>query len=247
MTQDQFTDAVMEQLFVRGLTCPLRATVAILVGSDWQTLGPLTDPAAYIETLSPFPGLITQAMMLGKPASAAGARDQWMAVHEAAHAIVVVKAGIGLRGVRFYGDGFPGETGFEEPDWWESTDEDMLQSLVRISVAANVAEFMKGFQPEGGYPSQFFDDRDPAQPGHYPSDVIGAWDRAARLATVRFEKEGKEPTIIELRAPKRAIIAQAEAEADDILRANAEALDRLARELLRGPMTGAAVRAIVGG
>jgi hypothetical protein len=108
-----------------------------------------------------------------------------------------------------------------------------------------MAELMHGHKPDGGYPSRFFDDKDPAQPGHYPSDVIGAWDRAGRLATIRFEKEGREPTTLELRAPKRAIIEQAEAEAEQILLANPEALDRLARELLRGPMTGAAVRAIV--
>jgi hypothetical protein len=47
-------------------------------------------------------------------------------------------------------------------------------------------------------------------------------------------------------APKRAIIEQAEAEAGEILRENSEAMSRLAEELRRGPMTGAAVRAIVG-
>jgi hypothetical protein len=121
-------------------------------------------------------------------------------------------------------------------------------TLVRLDVAGTIGELLRGYEPNGGYVSRFFDDKDPAQPGHYPSDVIAAWQQhAAHLATVRFEKEGKKPTIIELRAPKRAIIAQAEAEAEQTLRANAEALDRLARELRRGSMTGAAVRAIVAG
>ena len=51
-------------------------------------------------------------------------------------------------------------------------------------------------------------------------------------------------------SPSRRITAlrtPAEAEAGEILPANAEALDRLAQELRRGPMTGTAVRAIVGG
>jgi len=246
MTQDQFTDAVMEQIFVRGFVCPPRATVATFVGTDWQRYGPLTDPTAFIESLSRVPGLINQATMLGFPASAAGAREEWLAIHEAAHAIVVLKAGIALRGVRYYGDGFPGETGFEETGWQTSSDEALLQSLVRISVAANIAELMHGHEPEGGYVSQFFDERDPAQPGQYPSDVTTAWEVAKDLAIVRFEKEGIEPTILGLRAPKRAIIAQAEAEAGEILREYSDALDRLAQELRRGPMTGAVVRAIVG-
>ncbi len=245
MKQDQFTDSVMEQLFVRGFVCPPRATVAIFVGTDWQRFGPLTDPAACIESLSRIPGLINQATMLGVPASAAGAREEWLAIHEAAHAIVVLEAGITLRGVRYYGDGFPGETGFEETGWQTSNDEALLQSLVRISVAANIAEIMHGHEPAGGYPSQFFDNRDPAQPGQYPSDVTTAWDVAKDLAIVRFEKAGIKPTILGLRAPKRAIIAQAEVEAEQILREKSRALDRLARELRRGPMTGAAVRAIV--
>jgi len=242
MTQDQFTDAVMETLFVRGFVCPPRATVAIFVGTDWQRFGPLTDPAACIESLSRVPNLIRQATMLGLPASASGARDDWIAVHEAAHAIVVIKAGITLRGVRYYGDGCPGETGFEETGWQESDDADLLQSLVRISVAANIGGLMHGHEPEGGLPSRFFDERNPAERGHYPSDIIGAWEAAKHLAIVRFEKAGKEPKLIELRDPKRAIIAQAEAEAGQILRENFEALNRLAEELRRGPMTGAAAR-----
>jgi hypothetical protein len=205
MTSEQFTDAVMETLFVRGFVCPPRATVAIFVSTDWQRSGPLTDPAVVIDNMSRVPDLIRQATMMGLPASAAGARDQWIGVHEAAHAIVVLKAGLALRGVRYYGDGFPGETGFEETDWQMSTDEKLLQSLVRISVAANVGELMNGFEPEGGLPSRFFDERNPTEPGQYPSDIIGAWECARHLAIVRFEKEGVEPTVLGLRAPKRAI------------------------------------------
>jgi hypothetical protein len=246
MTQDQFTDAVMEELFVRGFVCPPRAAVAIFVRTDWQRFGPLTDPTDCIESLSRVPDLLSQATMLGLPASASGAREEWLAIHEAAHAIVVLKAGITLRGVRYYGDGFPGETGFEETGWQTSNDEALLQSAVRISVAANIAELMHGLEPEGGYVSQFFDERDPAEPGQYPSDVVAAWEVAKDLAIVRFVKAGIEPTILGLRAPKRAIIEQAEAEAGEILRENVDALSRLAQELRRGPKTGAAVRAIVG-
>jgi len=206
-------------------------------------LGPLTDPGAFAANSVPLLPKATDPMM-GTPASTAGARDEWLAIHEAAHAIVVIKAGIALRGVRFYGNGFPGETGFEETGWQESTDEDLLQSLIRISVAANIAELMHGHEPEGGYPSWFFDDRDPAERCICPSDVIGAWEGAKRLATVRFEKVGKEATLVELRPAKRAIIERAEA--GEIVRENMGTLGRLAQELRRGPMSGAAVREIVG-
>jgi hypothetical protein len=245
MTQEQFNDAVMEQLFLRGFVCPARATVAVFAGTAWQRHGQSAEPAAVIDNMAHVPGLIKQAMLLGKPASQSGACDQWIAVHEAGHAITVLKAGITLWGVRYYGDGFPGETGFAETGWQTSHDETLLHSLVRISVAANMAEMMHGHEPEGGYPSRFFDERDPAQPGQYPSDVTTAWEIAKDLAIVRFEKNGIEPTILGLRAPKRAIIARAEAEAEQILRENSDALSRLAKELRRGPMTGAAVRAIV--
>jgi hypothetical protein len=181
MTEDQFTDVVMEQLFVRGFICPPRATVAVFAWTEWQRHGQSPEPAAVIDDMVRVPGLMKQAMLLGKPASQSGACDQWIAVHEAGHAIVVLKAGITLWGVRYYGDGFPGETGFEETGWQRSTDEELLQSLVRISVTANIAEMMHGHEPEGGYPSRFFDERDPAQPGQYPSDVITAWEIAKDL------------------------------------------------------------------
>ena len=61
--------------------------------------------------------------------------------------------------------------------------------------------------------------------------MIAAWEHATRLAMLRFEKAGKEFTLVELRAAKRAIISQAEAEAGEILWANADVLDRLAEEL----------------
>jgi hypothetical protein len=183
----------------------------------------------------------------GTPLSSAGAGEKWIAVHEAAHAIVAIKAGIGIRGIRFYGDGFSAEMGIEEPDWQESTDEEMLRGLVRVDVAANIAEMMRGYEPKGGYPSRFFDDKDPTVRCPCPTDVIAAWEHANRLATVRFEKEGKEAAVVEMRAARRAIIKQAEAEAGQILQENSESLDGLSRELRRGAMTGTAVRAIVEG
>ena len=68
-----------------------------------------------------------------------------------------LKAGIGIRGIRYYGEGLAAETGIEETAWQESDDEEMLRGGPN-HVAANIAEMMRGFEPKGGYPSRFFDD-----------------------------------------------------------------------------------------
>ena len=196
MTQDEFTDAVMEALFVRGFACLDRPVLWTYVGMELAGLGASPDPMAYIETLWRVPGLVRQATdpELGIPATLAGAREEWIAVHEAAHAIVAVKAGIMVRGIRFYGDGLRGETGIEDLDWLESTDEQLLRRLVRLDVAGNVGEIIRGYEPKGGYLSRFFDDKDPAQPANYPSDVIAAWQQHARVSPrCNSRRRGKSP------------------------------------------------------
>ena len=196
MTQEQFTEAVMEQLFVRGFQCPDKCLLTMYVRMEWARLGGSPDHGPFAEMCAEILRLRNDAVdpRMGIPSPTAGARDEWLAVHEAGHAIVVVRAGMTLRGVRFYGNGFPGETGFEEPDWEESTDEDLLRRLIRIDVAANIAELTCGHEPEGGYPSRFFDHRKPVTGEEYPSDIIGAWKHALRLATVQFEREGWRST-----------------------------------------------------
>jgi hypothetical protein len=129
MTQGQFTHAVMEEIFIPGLVCLPRAFLSICVEAKWAQLGPLADPRAFAENSVPS---LPRAMdpLLGTFASASGAGEEWIAIHEASHAIVAVKAGIMVRGIRFYGDGLRGETGIEELAWCESTDEELLQRLV---------------------------------------------------------------------------------------------------------------------
>jgi len=150
-------------------------------------------------------------------------------------------------GTRFYGDdGFPGEAGFEFFDWEHSSDEDGLRRHIRIDVAANIAEMTQAnCDPAGGYPSRFFDGRKPVPGEQVPSDVQGAWKCARQLAIVLFQRAGKPLDADELWKARRNIIEQAETEASQILQANLGALDRLADLLLRGPVTGAAVRTVV--
>jgi hypothetical protein len=246
VTEEQYINAVMEALFGRGVVCP-RQTVAVIAANYWQSLGPSADPAICIETLSRIPNLIRPAMDPEKhiPWSPVGACEEWIAVHEAAHAIVAVKARIMIWGIRFYGDGLRGETGLEEHAWWESDDEDLLQRLVRVDVAGNVGERMRGHEPNGGYPSQFFPEGGLRKDIKYPTDIIQAWDHAMRVARVRFAKEEKEPTIVELHTAIRVITEQAEAEAEQILRENMRALEAITQGLRRGPMTGKEIRAII--
>jgi hypothetical protein len=244
MTQGQFTDAVMEILFVRGFACPSHSDLLLCVQTDWARLGPLTDPVVFAENSVP-PLTIATDPMVGTASPTAGARDEWLAIHEAGHAIVGLRAGLVLRGVRFYNDGFPGLALFEDFDWQTSMDEDLLRREIRVDVAANIAELMRGHEPNGGCPSRFFDDKNPADPANYPTDIIGAWQRAWRLATVLFERDGRPLDLVELRAAKRDIVERAEAEAKDVLLENMAELGALAQALRRGPMTGTAVRAIV--
>jgi hypothetical protein len=104
---------------------------------------------------------------------------------------------------------------------------------------------MRGHQPEGGHPSQFFPEGGLKKGVKYPTDIIQSRDHATRAARVRFAKEEKEPTIVELHTAIRVITKQAEDEAEQILRENMRALDVIAQGLRRGPMSGPDIRAII--
>ncbi len=247
MTPEQFTDAVLEQLFVWGFDChhphqiPLFAQARRQPGGDWPAVAAFAEYC--IQT-----GIGFQPVREGKrPSPTAGACERWLAVHEAGHAVVGVRSGLGLRGVRFYGnDGFPGEAGFERFDWGSSTDEMQLRRHIRVDVAANLAELILGVrEPDGGRPSLFFDQRDPALPGAYPSDIVDAWKCARHLALLPFARSGAAPDADAVRQSRRRIVEQAEEEAEQILRDNVGALSSLTDQLLCGPVTGAAVRAML--
>jgi hypothetical protein len=247
LTHDEFADAVMEEIFIRGFVCPPRDIVVSNVRSEWDWLGAARDPKSYAERTIQIFGLTNGPNVPARGISTPtlGAAQEWIAIHEAGHVIVGLRAGLSFWGVRFYDDGLQGEAGFVDPDWENSADEELLRWLIRVDVAANVAELLHGHEPNGGRPSQFFSKQKPVVGGQYPSDVICAWKRARRLAIVQFEKEGMELDEDRLWAARKLIIEEAEADVEQILRENREALTRLAEQLRRGPLTGAAVRAIV--
>ena len=86
-------------------------------------------------------------------------------------------------------------------------------------------------EPAGGYPSRFFDHQKPEVGGQYPTDIIGAWKCALRLATIRFEREGRPLDPDELWETRRELVQQAEAEARHVLLENLDALKKLAEAL----------------
>lgn len=246
MTQAEFTDAVLERLYVQGFSCPNLPLLSAYTRVEGGGQDAWPDPDSFTARCVTLPGVTHQPQLLGKCPSRLGARDRWLAVHEAGHAIVGIKAGFTLRGVRFYGeDGFPGEAGLEDVAWAGSRDEDLLRRLIRVDVAGNVAEILHpDCDAPHGLLSALYDDR---TPGDRPTDFISADARARHLARVLFDRRGAAIDADEIWKARRAIVEHAEAEAEQVLRDRLEALTRLADQLQRGPMTGSAVRAVVGG
>lgn len=250
MDSARFIDTVVEWLFVRGFNCRNIPMLAAHIRSNWERLES-TEPASVAVSCLGWPGLVykpTSSMGEG-PSDTAGAGDRWLAVHEAGHAIVGIRANLKLWGIRFYGaTGITGETGFEEFDWTSSNDESLLRQHIRIDVAANLAEMILAVRvPDGGYPSRFFDSQRPTREMHIPSDIIGAWKKAHRVVTVRNEEFEVLPEEETLWTEGRTIVAEAEVEAEQVLKSHLEGLERLADQLQRGPMSGAAVRLLLDG
>jgi hypothetical protein len=250
MTEGQLIDAVLEHLFIRGLSCLNLPLLSVYARMDRDRHGAWPDAHAFADQCTQLPGVTHRPVdqMTGtSPSRTAGASERWLAVHEAGHAIVGIRSGSTLRGIRFYGDGGPpGETGFEHFNWQSSADESRLLRNIRVDVAANLAELLLAVrEPDGGRPSLFFDHHDPAQPGNYPTDIVGAWKCARHLAILQFTQSGRPLNNEEVFQARRVIVAQAEDEAELILRDNLSALTRLADYLERGPMTGTAVRAVL--
>ena len=225
--------------------CPL---LSMYVRMEWENLGTSRDPYSFVEKCVRFLRITNQQVdpiMAALPSPTAGARDEWLSVHEAGHAIVGVKAGFALRGkVRFYGDhGFPGEARFEDVEWRSSRDEDLLRRLIRVDVAGNIAEMLHPTckAPQGRL-SDLYRDR---TSGDRPTDFISADARAKHLATVLLEGAGKAFDSDDVWRARQALIQQAEIEATQVLQCSLETLDRLALQLKCGLKTGTAVRLIM--
>src|SRR5260370_38493784 len=100
MMEQEFTHAVLEELFVQGLNCPNVPLLSIYAQLEREHLGTWPDPRTFAEKCVQFPGVTIQPRMLDRtPSRTAGACEKWLAVHEAGHAIVGVSAGLFLKGV----------------------------------------------------------------------------------------------------------------------------------------------------
>jgi hypothetical protein len=241
MTQDEFTQAAVEYLFAKGYN--LTYLFFSYAHIDWSILGEAADPVSFAERTMQFPKAVQPAIWPGSgnlASTTAGAGAEWIAVHEAGHAIVAVKAGFHVSGIRFYdGDNPCGETGVGEG--FERSDVDTLRRGIRLSVAGNVAESL--FPQHSGREarlSSIFDDR---SAGERSTDFCEAYRLASKLSTILL---GRPATIDdEYWKSMRAAVVQAEVEAEQVLRDNFEALKKVVVALMTGPMTGTTVRKII--
>jgi len=246
MNQEQFVNNLLEYLFVHGFDAD-RGTLSSEVHREWTALGKCPDFASFATKC-------TQCIWLARPAvspdrqmpasPSAGASEKWLAVHEAGHAVVGIQAGLFLKGIRFFGaNGYPGQTGLEDPPWQSSSDKKLLRRLIRVDVAGNIAALLHpGCTAPEGRLSEWYDDR---TPGDRPTDFICADARAVRLGKLLLKKKGGKVDKDELWKLRRSAVEKAERKAERILRANQRAIDELSERLLRGPMSGAEVRALL--
>src|SRR6266849_2666121 len=168
MTGEEFTDAVLEHFFVRGLNCQSLPLLWMYANIERAQTNAWPDPRTFAMNYIDSPGMTRKAKQLGKFASpTAGARHRWLAVHEAGHAIVGLKAGLSLKGIRFYdaGDKQFGEAGLEDPPWQSSSDENLLRMLIRVDMAGNIAQLIypNCETPVGGRLSLLYEDRSDGQ------------------------------------------------------------------------------------
>ena len=243
MHQEPFVAEILEQIFSLGLHVPHARSVSQYLERTCN--GDATpNPSDFIEECIDEFDLISDPNPLwGTISRTAGAAHKWLAVHESGHAIVGLTVPLLLTGIRFNRDGSKGLAIFHDPDWRDSTDEELLRRLIRVDVAGNMAQMLRpGCHPPEGCLSSLYDDR---TPGDRPTDFIDADEKAKHLAISLLERMGKALVTEEIWHLRRAIVERAEAEATLILRENLEALDLLACELLHGPMTGTDVRRIV--
>ena len=248
-TPDEFIHAVREHLFVRGYDCSNPYMLHYHANCERAQFGVWPEVTHFVDQCIHEHRIAYQPERNGKrPSSNAGASERWLAVHEAGHAVVGIRTGLTMYGIRFYGDGGPpGEAGFEEFAWHVSTNENHLRRVICVDVAANLAEMLLGVrEPDGGLPSQFWDKHDRMSDCDCPSDIRDAWLCSRRLAIIQFKLVNRQLEDGELFRTRRAIVEQAEAEANQILYENRDVLNNLADRLKLGPLTGAQVRAVVG-
>src|SRR5271163_1633603 len=94
--QDSMTEfifAVLEHLFIRGFNCQNRPLLGTYAGMERDSIGAWPDPGLFAEKCIGLPGVAYQPRLLDKlPSRTAGARERWLGIHEAGHAIVGVRA-----------------------------------------------------------------------------------------------------------------------------------------------------------
>jgi hypothetical protein len=100
---NQLLDDILENVYVAGFICTDEQRLAQIVESEGE---PASVTASDLATkYIGIPGLFARPAIPktgAQPSSTAGALESWLAVHEAGHAIVAVRGGLPVRGVRFF-------------------------------------------------------------------------------------------------------------------------------------------------
>jgi hypothetical protein len=247
MSVDRWAENVLEEICVRGYIFSDHHVLSVLPALR-GSLGVSADIADYADWYIKNIKLtnVHKDPEIGVISATARPREEWLAVHEAGHALVGVRGGKKIWGVRFNREGKKGETVFESLDVVDRLEEIVLRREVRVSVAANLAELMCEHPADGGRPSQSLGGGRPQRGIKYPTDIIHAWEEAKILARIKLYGEDNHSESDEVWDLAGPIVEQAETEADEIMRKNRGPLEELARALRNGPMTGTAVRAILG-
>lgn len=180
-------------------------------------------------------------------------KHTFLAVHEAGHALMAMKTGLPMKGIRFHDAGDSGVTVLLDVEWKHSTDVRRLNALIAIDVAGVVAERLaKVLRPDADEPlellSTWYDGRLAGNPPT-PLDFQLAHHRAHQLDSVVSQSPVRPVRALNDPAgwpAKKAILESAEKTVEVVLAKNMEVLQNLADSLKEGPMITKAIKRLVG-
>lgn len=248
MTRDkQFVVDVLEELFQRGLEIPREADLTSYLrsefdDSDWKP----TEDELICACVRKFKLTNFDPELECYISNTAGAGREWLAIHEAGHAIVGLELEFLLTGVRFFPDHLEGPKGisiFHNPT---GNDRCLILGLIAVDVAGNIAQLItpKCDEPNGGRLSELCEGFSLERV--YPSDFFCANKNADKI--MKPIRGCMDQISIELQLRKRKpLFQQAEKLAEEILKSRCRFVRPLAEQLMSGPMTGTEIKRVISG
>ena len=236
---DQLITSAVKELWRRGLVPPSKAELRLYLTDLYRNFNRFPDEAVFVAECVKYFDLTKD-----------GPQWDWLAYHEAGHVILGLKARLPLRGVRFHCGGTNGVAVLRDPPWQTSANERLLRRLIAIDVAGVVAERVANVTHNGSpSPHQLLSTCHDLYYVHcqgITNDFELAEIKAKHLSEVchsAVQTTLNDPASWPMRV---AILRRAEDKAADILQRNKDALTRLAKELKKGPLSGEAVRRVIG-